>query len=359
MKDKANYSRTKYALTRRLLSLFSTLALATVILGGLSASVRRSQAAASTDHPLDAARLALNTTNYALRVPHVAKVAVSSVAAMSGNTIYVTTTAQGIANDGQCSLQEAIYSANLDFGVAPSSFNPLVTFDTGCAPGSGDDTIVLQAGQYVMTAPLDDPYNPLGPTANPIVLSNVTIEGNGARLVRANPFRDFTGTPFRAFAVAKRSFADPSNDLGVTGAGTGSLLIRNAHIKGFTAKGGDGGTGGGGGMGAGGAIYVRDASLSLDNCTLEDNGAGGGRGGFHVSGPGGGGGGIGGSGGVAQGDTAFPIPLPPGYSNSRLGSGPGGGGGGARADGGANGFTSQFLTGWATGNGGGGGGTLT
>ena len=275
----------------------------------------------------------------------------STVYAAPGNTITVTTTAQGIADDGLCSLQEAIYSANLDFGVAPSSFHPIVTFDTGCAPGSGDDTIALEAGkEYKMTAPLNDPYNPVGPTANPIVLSNMTIEANGARLVRENPNGDFTGYPnFRAFVVAKRDFADPDNDLGVQGAGTGSLLIRNAHIKGFTAKGGDGRAGGGGGMGAGGAVYVKDARLSIENSTFERNGAGGGRGSVRNGRPGGGGGGMGGDGGYAQGTISHNL------------GGSGAGGGGARGDGAANGFLLETCSPnpcWFDMNGGGGGGTL-
>lgn len=261
---------------------------------------------------------------------------------LRGNVISVTTTAQGIADDGQCSLQEAIYSANLDFGVAPSSFDPIVTFDTGCAPGSGDDTIVLAAGQqYLMTAPLDDPYNPVGPTANPVVLSNIIIEANGARIVRSNPFLDFSGTIFRAFAVAKRDFADPDNDLGVAGAGIGNLTIRNAHINGFTAKGGNGVGGGGGGMGAGGAIYLKDGALTIESSTFEGNGAGGGNG-SALNGrlSGGGGGGLGGNGG-RQGPIAWAG---------------GGGGGGSRGDG-ADGLDGSLPG--IVGDGGGGGGTLS
>ena len=49
------------------------------------------------------------------------------------------------------------------------------------------------------------------------------------------------GSNFRAFAI------NPGE----------SLTIRNAHIKGFTVKGGDGGSGGGGGLGAGSRmLYV-------------------------------------------------------------------------------------------------------
>jgi hypothetical protein len=268
-------------------------------------------------------------------------IALQRPARTAGSTIHVTTTAQGIANDGQCSLQEAIYSANLNFGVAPSSFQPLEMFDTGCDQGTGDDVIELQAGAtYTMTSVFDDPWNRMGPTATPIVLSNITIEGHGATLVRSNPARDFTGLPnFRAFAVAKRSFADPNDDLGVAGDGTGNLYLKNLHIKGFTAKGGNGRSGGGGGMGAGGAIYVRDGVLTVENSTFQNNGAGGGNGsGVTSDAAGGGGGGLGGNGGVT-----FALPF--------VG---GGGGGGSRGNGGAAGYDT-----FAGGGGGGGGGTLT
>ena len=68
-------------------------------------------------------------------------------------TITVTTPNQGIADDGLCSLQEAIYSANFDFGVAPSAFIPLTYFDTGCEPGIGNDVIQLDGSQtYQMTS---------------------------------------------------------------------------------------------------------------------------------------------------------------------------------------------------------------
>src|SRR6185503_11612119 len=160
---------------------------------------------------------------------------------------------------------------------------------TGCAPGSGADTIELPAaGVLSISKPIADIDNPLGPTGTPIIYSTIVIEGNGARIERSG------GATLRAFAVAG----------GLTSvAGTGDLTIRNVHIKGFLAKGGDGGTGAGGGLGAGGAVYVRGASLTVENSTFEGNGAQGGDGGVggHVGG-GGGGGGLGGDGGSTSGN---------------------------------------------------------
>jgi hypothetical protein len=141
---------------------------------------------------------------------------------------------------------------------------------------------------------IDDPVNPTGPAANPLIQSNIIIEANGSRIEHVP-----NGINFRAFAVDSNA----------------SLAIRNAHIKGFTVKGGDGARGGGGGMGAGGAIYIFGGTLSIESCAFEGNGAAGGNGGnnpgFRI---GGGGGGLAGNGGAGDGNF-------------------GGGGGGSRGDG--------------------------
>jgi uncharacterized repeat protein (TIGR01451 family) len=267
---------------------------------------------------------------------------ISNERVRSQGTIQVNTLTAGIADDGLCSLQEAIYAANVD-----AAYN-------GCPAGNGDDVIELQAGAtYRMSAPVDDPYNPLGPTATPIVLTNITIEAHGARLVRSNPDGSTSGLPnFRAFAVSHLApgasacaivpidlellacGVDESDSLGI-GTSVGQLTIRNAYIKGFTARGGNGGPGGGGGLGAGGAIYVAYARLVLENSTFQENSATGGNGGANDSGGGyGGGGGLGGNGGT-------------GHNN-----GGGGGGGGSRGNGG-NGYGGGGV---GTGEGGGGGG---
>lgn len=53
-------------------------------------------------------------------------------------TITVTTNVDALNSDGDCSLREAIVAANTDQSVS------------GCAAGSGPDTIELPAGQYVL-----------------------------------------------------------------------------------------------------------------------------------------------------------------------------------------------------------------
>ena len=193
----------------------------------------------------------------------------------AGAVITVTTVQQKISSTGGCSLQEAIYSANYDASVAVkySGTNPIF-ITTLCAAGSGDDSIVLPAGAlFQLSNIVDDGDNPAGPTATPIIFSNITLFAYGAILER-------TGSKnFRLFAVHP----------------LGHLTIKKAYIRGFRAQGGNGGQGGGGGMGAGGAIYVMSGSLVVEASTFTANIARGGAGGSGLKG---GGGGVGGNGGV-------------------------------------------------------------
>src|SRR6266487_4411004 len=212
--------------------------------------------------------------------------------------IPVTTVEQKISATGGCSLQEAIYSANFDNNIAISGYSgstPVVIV-TQCVPGNGDDIIVLPAGALMQLSKIvDDANNPTGPTATPIVTSNITILAYGATLERIG------SRNFRLFTVGA----------------TGRLTIRRAYVRGFRAQGGKGSDGGGGGMGAGGAIYVMQGTLVIDGSTFQNNiaygGAGGGRGVVYS----GGGGGMGGNGGEEV-----------------CASKGGAGGGGARGDGG-------------------------
>lgn len=229
-------------------------------------------------------------------------------------TILVNTVNQEINGDGFCSLQEAIYAANLDDNVAPDPSTPGQMVDTACPGGSGHDVIELPpASLFRFSDPIDDAANFMGPTATPIITSAITIEGRGARLERL-----VAGRLTRAFAVGA----------------TGSLDLREVHVKGFSIRGGEGGPGGGGGgMGAGGAIYVQAGSLLVQWSTFEANSVRGGDGGDANVDSVGGGGGLSGDGGG-------------GFSS-------GGGGGGSRGDG----ADGDIVSGVA--RGGGGGGRLT
>ena len=55
--------------------------------------------------------------------------------------ITVNTTDDELNGDGDCSLREAIRAANLNAAI------------DGCTAGSGDDTIIIPDGTYILTVP--------------------------------------------------------------------------------------------------------------------------------------------------------------------------------------------------------------
>jgi uncharacterized repeat protein (TIGR02543 family) len=246
--------------------------------------------------------------------------------------IFVTTTQQGITGSSSCSLQEAIYSAEFATNKAISSTDPDSYYTTGCVPGTGNgDTIVLPSDAVLSFSQFwdGDAHNIYGPTATPVIFTNIIIDGNYSTL-------QWTGTGnSRLFAIGTVKVPN-------FGSGTGSLTLRNVYIKGFHVKGGNGGGGGGGGgLGAGGAIYLNDGALTVEDSTFDGNGAVGGAGNGTTSvtegaAVGGGGGGLSGNGGVG------------GPSNA-------GGGGGSRGDGGKSAYQGPNS---GNGGGGGGGGTV-
>ena len=120
---------------------------------------------------------------------------ISVTGARAAAEIAVTTTAQGIDFDGDCSLQEAIFAANRDSNVVPPQKGESGSITTACAPGSGVDTITLPAGgSFALKSVVDDFANHVGPTATPMVTSPVVIEARGSRL-----YHDGGPVPFRAF----------------------------------------------------------------------------------------------------------------------------------------------------------------
>ena len=130
--------------------------------------------------------------------------------------IHVTTLLQKISSTGGCSLQEAIYSANYDANIAVKFVGTDPVFiQTQCVAGSGDDSIVLPAGALFQLADIvDDADNPTGPTATPIIFSNITLFAYGSILQRTS------NKNFRLFAVHP----------------FGHLTIKKAHIRGFKAQ---------------------------------------------------------------------------------------------------------------------------
>ncbi len=252
-------------------------------------------------------------------------------------TIIVTSTANTIANDGLCTLREAIIAANTD-----AAFN-------GCPAGSGGDTIVLQANATYTLDVVDN--TDYGPNGLPSIATPITITGQGATIARGAGAPDF-----------RLAYISPAGSLTLL-----DMTLRNGRAQG--GAGGPSGNGsGGGGAGLGGALFNR-GTLTLHGCTLIDNAAIGGAGGWG-SNPdsttgggagGGGGGGLGGRGG--RGYNYWPadaIDKGGGGGGGMGGDGGdagdgGGGGGGLSGLGGRGGVDSVGVGGSPTGGGGGGG----
>ena len=241
-----------------------------------------------------------------------------------GNVIYVTTLHDTIGDPSGCSLKDAIFSSRFRNNIAIKSYTPdgasvvptylVPTYvPTSCVAGSGEDTIVLPNNTALfLTTITDDADNFVGPTATPMITSTITIEAYGTTL-------QWNGSGHaRAFLV-------------VNG---GNLTIHNALIRGFSAKGGNGGFGaGGGGLGAGGAIYVAEGgAATLQNSTFANNTATGGNGGAEGGSTGGGGGGLGGDGSAGSDNFELFPDLPAG------------GGGGARGNGSSDGSGGGTVT---------------
>ncbi|HTM10899.1 MAG TPA: hypothetical protein VL754_21145 [Verrucomicrobiae bacterium] len=112
-------------------------------------------------------------------------------------TINVTAkTPPGISpGDGKCSLAEAIIAANTD---APYDY---------CSTGFGPDTIVLPIGSQAITSSFGFYYG--GNTGLPLITSNITIEGNGAKVSRKSK------AAFRLMAVGA----------------TGNLTLNNVSVS--------------------------------------------------------------------------------------------------------------------------------
>lgn len=97
-------------------------------------------------------------------------VAPQAPSAFAGTTINVTTTADELNTDGDCSLREAVAAANYD-----------VTVDA-CPAGNGGDIIDLPAGTYNVAAITPGPGNT---GTNPLqLIGSITVRGAGAGVTR-------------------------------------------------------------------------------------------------------------------------------------------------------------------------------
>lgn len=160
------------------------------------------------------------------------------------NTITVNTTADEVNNDGDCSLREAILSANGDTAV------------DNCSAGSGADVITLPPGTYTLS--LAGTGENAAQTGDLDLLGSVTINGGGLN----NSIIDGADLD-RVFDV--RSGAQVTiNDLTVrngsstSGGGinvSGALTLSDSRVTGSTS------TGFGGGISASGTVTVTHSRI--------------------------------------------------------------------------------------------------
>lgn len=225
---------------------------------------------------------------------------------------------------------------------------------------AGADTVALGPNCVYRLIQQDNGW--YGFNALPPIASDVTIDGNGATIMRDAP------GAFRFFFVG----ADPTRaeTLDYASPGPGSLTLRDVTLAGGLAEGGSSGAGGGG-AGFGGAIF-NQGTLVIERSTLTGNEAEGGAGDFISAGTGGGGlGTIPSNSGNGGGMGVVPIAVTGGSG----GAGGGGGGAGLRlgqtgtpatamipGDGGGDrtgtGGIGGGISGALSGDGSGGGGTI-
>ena len=101
-------------------------------------------------------------------------------------TITVNSFTDAVADDGFCTVREAIAAANNDVSIRQMPGE--------CVVGDGADIIDLPAGIYTLKAIDNEAF---GPSGLPSINSNITINGLGASLTR-----DPTAPPFRVLLVA-------------------------------------------------------------------------------------------------------------------------------------------------------------
>ncbi|MGB2896603.1 MAG: right-handed parallel beta-helix repeat-containing protein, partial [Anaerolineales bacterium] len=166
-------------------------------------------------------------------------------------TIVVNTTSDIIADEGLCSLREAIASANFNTssGVTPGE----------CPAGSGADVITLGAGTYTLSIP--GTGENLGQTGDLDVGEDLTITGAGA----ASTIIDGAGLDriFEVFAILgpvslELQSLTVQNGTETNGAGihnTGDLILDQVTVKSNTGIG----------------IYTVGQSLSITDSTVSDN----------------------------------------------------------------------------------------
>jgi len=175
---------------------------------------------------------------------------------LSAATITVDSTLDAVFDDGNCTLREAIISANTDALV------------DACVKGNGSDEIILPAGTYTLTIPGTNETASADGDLN--IFSNVTISGADASTTIIDGNGTVTGE--RAIdigLIGNSNISVAINDVTIrngatttTGGGIlnrGNTTFTNVVISGNTAA------------QSGGGIYNSLGNMTLTNATVSGN----------------------------------------------------------------------------------------
>ncbi|HEY1269319.1 MAG TPA: hypothetical protein VGH16_18825 [Candidatus Binatia bacterium] len=152
--------------------------------------------------------------------------------------------------DGKCSLAEAIVNAN----------NGGSTFGD-CEAGTGNDTIVLPKGTITITA---EDNKDFGETGLPVITSTITIQGNGAKIVRSKK-----AAPFRLIAVSASGDLT-LQDVTLSG-GDGDGRLRGGAITNYGSVSIVSSTISGNVAFEGGGVFVENGSLNVSGSAITNN----------------------------------------------------------------------------------------
>jgi CSLREA domain-containing protein len=158
-------------------------------------------------------------------------------AASAASTVVVSTLVDASANDGTCSLREAIQAANTDTTSGPAAGE--------CPAGAGTDTISFSvSGTITLTSAL------------PSISSDVTVSAGGLITVDgADSFRPFTVSSGTAILAGLSVVGGRTTLSGGGIANFGTLTVTGSTISGNTA-------GSGGGIANFGTLTVTGSTIS-------------------------------------------------------------------------------------------------
>lgn len=196
--------------------------------------------------------------------------------------ITVTTTADELNSDGDCSLREAVRSANLNTSV------------DGCSPGAAVDTITIPGGTFTLSvAGINEDF---AATGDLDLTESVNLNGAGAgTVINANGidrvFHIVSGAANLA-SLTISGGSTPGNGGGINVNSIATLTLNNVTLSNNTATDGGGLYNAGNGtlnnttfsantaISDGGGLR-NDFALALNNSTVSDNQAGGNGGGLY------------------------------------------------------------------------------